>query len=191
MAVQQVNFKQDETEEPTDNIVSFSDKVGKMLVQARRERQLTINQIAKILNIRSEYLTAFEKNDFSKPSSSYAQGFLKSYATYLNLDASAIINELKSSGYIKNEAKHYIPQPIETNIIPSRTIILVSMIIFTIVLVVWGIYTLQPTKSNITIPSPEISTEPTKKIKVKATNANSVEKATNKKTIKTNKELKN
>jgi cytoskeleton protein RodZ len=162
MAVEQLQFaqKENEVEEAVEesNVVGFSDKIGKMLINARKERQLTVTQIAKALNIRVEYLSAFEKNDFtSVPESSYAQGFLKSYASYLDLDGEAMVQELKQAGYFRNAVKHHIPQPIETNIMPSRTIILSSLAVLVLFLTVWGIYALKSENIIVITPKPEIS----------------------------------
>jgi transcriptional regulator with XRE-family HTH domain len=165
MAVEQVDFKQDEVDTESNNIVGFSDKIGKMLTKARRERELSIGQIAKVLNIRAEYLSAFEKNDYTNmPSSSYAQGFLKSYAAYLDLDGEAMVTELKNTGYLQSSVKHHIPQPIETNIVPSRTIILGTLGVLALLLAVWGLYALQPEEKII--PAPVTKYAPKQVVKV-------------------------
>lgn len=169
MAVEQVDFKQTEEIDASNNVVGFSDKIGKMLAKARNNRELSIGQVASILNIRVEYLTAFEKNDYtSMPESSYTQGFLKSYATYLDLDGDAMVAELKKTGYLQDNVKHYIPQPIETNIVPSRTIVLGSIAILVLLLSVWGIYALQPKIAVLNSPEAENAVTAKKEVKVTA-----------------------
>ena len=68
--------------------------VGKILKDARQKHRVRdLNVIAKELCIRPYLLEALEKGDFgSFPSSCYVTGFLKNYASYLNLDTKEIIS---------------------------------------------------------------------------------------------------
>ena len=60
--------------------------VGEYLKQARTKSKITLNSVAKELNISIGYLKAIEKNEFSKtPGGVYTAGFIRSYANYLNL----------------------------------------------------------------------------------------------------------
>ena len=55
--------------------------IGNLLKERRQERNLTLKQISEATKIRSEYLEALEKGDYSVfPSEVYIKGFLKNYA---------------------------------------------------------------------------------------------------------------
>ncbi len=67
----------------------FSD----MLADRRRQLGYSIPQAARVLRLREDVLVAFEEGDFEMmPKSGYAQGMLSSYARYLGLDASVIVD---------------------------------------------------------------------------------------------------
>ena len=60
--------------------------IGQELAQARQERGLTLEQIARETHIRLHYLEALEAGEFHKlPSQVQAKGFLRTYAAYLDL----------------------------------------------------------------------------------------------------------
>jgi cytoskeletal protein RodZ len=63
-------------------------RIGDLLKEKRKERNLTIEQIAEITKIRAEYLRALEESDYkSFPSEVYLKGFLKNYAKYLGINS--------------------------------------------------------------------------------------------------------
>ena len=70
----------------------MSEAIGQQLRQRREERQISLEQAAQATHIRLRYLQALESGDFAAlPSEVQARGFLRSYASYLNLDASALL----------------------------------------------------------------------------------------------------
>jgi cytoskeleton protein RodZ len=70
----------------------MSEAIGQQLRQAREERQISLEQAAQATHIRLRYLEALEAGDFAAlPSEVQARGFLRSYASYLNLDANALL----------------------------------------------------------------------------------------------------
>jgi len=78
--------------------------VGDMLSEARREKGLSLDEIARETNISRAYLEAFEKNDFSVfPAEAYIIGFLKSYAEILDIDASQLISAYRHQVQIDQE----------------------------------------------------------------------------------------
>ncbi len=65
--------------------------VGQKLKETREARGLSLNEVAFQTHIREHYLDALEKNQFSKlPSIVQGKGFLRNYASFLNLDALSI-----------------------------------------------------------------------------------------------------
>jgi cytoskeleton protein RodZ len=70
----------------------MSAEIGQQLRQRREERQLSLEQAAQATHIRQRYLQALEAGDFAAlPSDVQARGFLRAYASYLNLDSNALI----------------------------------------------------------------------------------------------------
>lgn len=61
-------------------------KVGQRLKEARLEKKLSLDDVAKDTKIRASFLSAIESGDYHKlPSPSYAQGFVRNYASFLGL----------------------------------------------------------------------------------------------------------
>ncbi len=74
----------------------FVGTIGEKLQEARRRKGKTLKEVENILRIRTSYLEALEKDDFEKiPGFAYAKAFLKSYATYLGLNAEDLVKELE------------------------------------------------------------------------------------------------
>jgi hypothetical protein len=68
--------------------------LGNTLKQAREARELPLREIEWATKIKAEYLEALEAEAFdSLPAPVYARGFLRTYATYLDLDPAPLIDE--------------------------------------------------------------------------------------------------
>ncbi|MFZ4632210.1 MAG: helix-turn-helix domain-containing protein [Patescibacteria group bacterium] len=67
---------------------------GEKLSQARKLKQLKIEDIAKKINIRPEYLLAIEEERFDKlPAGLYGKNFIKEYAAALGLNVKEILRD--------------------------------------------------------------------------------------------------
>ncbi len=65
---------------------------GSLLKKAREEKKITLKQASEETRITSRHLTALEEDNYSVfPGETYALGFLRSYATYLDLDPEKIL----------------------------------------------------------------------------------------------------
>ncbi|MEK7571076.1 MAG: helix-turn-helix domain-containing protein [Patescibacteria group bacterium] len=61
-------------------------RLGQRLHEARLQKELTLEEVARATKIKSQFLSAIEKGEYAKlPSPAYAQGFVKNYAAYLGL----------------------------------------------------------------------------------------------------------
>src|SRR3989304_10089776 len=70
-------------------------ELGRVLFQARVARGLTIEDAERDTRISKRYLEALEREDFSAfPAPFYARAFLRTYAQYLALDATQVLNIL-------------------------------------------------------------------------------------------------
>lgn len=66
--------------------------VGQRFKEARLAKHLSLDDVAKGTKIRASFLSAIERGEYSKlPSSSYAQGFVRNYAEYLDLPVREIM----------------------------------------------------------------------------------------------------
>ena len=87
---EQENFDQ------RDEDANAAANIGLTLHQARRQRDLTLEDVEKDTKIRVRYLEAMERGDYAAlPGAVYAKGFLKTYANYLNLDGEGLAQTLK------------------------------------------------------------------------------------------------
>jgi hypothetical protein len=68
--------------------------LGNTLRQARESRELPLREVEWATRISAGYLSALEREDWAAlPAPVYARGFLRSYATYLELDPEPLIQE--------------------------------------------------------------------------------------------------
>jgi cytoskeletal protein RodZ len=82
--------------------------VANQLRQARQAQNLTLQQVADITKIRTDYLRSLEEgkyDGFSAPV--YLRGFVRSYATLLKLDAARILEELDAE--LRHTKRHAEP----------------------------------------------------------------------------------
>ncbi|MGD9934815.1 MAG: helix-turn-helix domain-containing protein, partial [Dehalococcoidia bacterium] len=73
--------------------------VGSTLRLAREQRGLTIEQVAQDTRISQRFLEAIERDEFDAlPAPVYVRGFIRSYSSYLRLDAAPLLAELALQG---------------------------------------------------------------------------------------------
>lgn len=62
--------------------------VGEILKTAREKKGLTVQDVEKKIRVRSKFLSAIEKNDWSQFTSNvYISGIIKNYASFLGIDS--------------------------------------------------------------------------------------------------------
>lgn len=86
-----------QTSQKNEAVVFFSAvEIGGFLKSKRQELGLSIEEISSKIKIKSDLIEVIEKGDFSKfPGRIYSIGFVRSYASYLGLDADFIVYSLK------------------------------------------------------------------------------------------------
>ncbi len=71
----------------------LSKRLGTILKEAREGRKLAVRDVARETNMIPRYIHALENEDYSVfPGETYALGFLRSYAEYLQLDVDHLLN---------------------------------------------------------------------------------------------------
>jgi cytoskeleton protein RodZ len=95
----------------------MSKTAGLLLRQARQERGLTLEEVAQATRIRVHYIRALEAGEFATlPSKTQTRGFLRSYASFLELDPEALLASLEE-GYV---APHPDGGPVTKQSSPSE-----------------------------------------------------------------------
>jgi cytoskeleton protein RodZ len=68
-------------------------ELGRLLREARTAKELSLADVESATRIRQKYLEALENGEFAKlPRGAVARGFLRTYAAYLGLDVSEMLN---------------------------------------------------------------------------------------------------
>ena len=78
-------------------------KIGRALELARKRRGLSLKQVEEATKIRAGYLSDLERENFDVLPAVYVQGYLKTYASFLHLDADAIVGEFKRRRSLSEE----------------------------------------------------------------------------------------
>ena len=107
------------------------DSVGAMLARARRERGQEVADVAANLRIRRVYLQAIEERRYAElPGPTYAVGFVRSYAEYLQLDAAFLVERFKSeiAGLERKPSLHF-PAPKPEGRVPGGALVVISVLL--------------------------------------------------------------
>jgi cytoskeletal protein RodZ len=73
----------------------MSTAIGQTLREARERLSLTVEQVAQSTHIRAHYLKSMEAGEFNAlPSLTQARGFLRAYASFLNIDPEPLLADL-------------------------------------------------------------------------------------------------
>lgn len=105
--------------------------VAEILRTGREKRGQDLRSVANILRIRYVFLEAIERGDFaSLPGDTYAYGFVRTYAGYLNLDKDEIVRQFKQEVQSYGDRKQLVfPTPVPESKTPGLAILLTSIIL--------------------------------------------------------------
>jgi cytoskeletal protein RodZ len=83
--------------------------LGKKFQEARKARNLSLEEAARLTRIRQSRLAEIEADDFSNfPSLAYAKGFLQIYGKFLEVDVSPYLDAFETSGHITVDGYSYL-----------------------------------------------------------------------------------
>lgn len=109
---------------------------GQILNQARLSRKLEIADVVKATKIRTEFISALERDDYLKlPNSTVTRGFIRNYSELLGLNAENVLAVFRRD-FIENKEGQIVPRgmvhPVSRGFIwtPKATIIAATAIIF-------------------------------------------------------------
>jgi cytoskeleton protein RodZ len=126
----------------TPRRVSVSDS----LRGRRIECGLEIDYVAQILKIRPAVLIAIENGKFDElPGPAYAVGFVRSYATYLGLDAEALVVRFKTeTAEIARRPHLEFPLPIRDSRVPTGPLLIICVLLAVLTYGGWYYLSAQP-----------------------------------------------
>ena len=113
--------------------------VGRTLKSHRELRGQTLAEVSHMLRIHRDYLHAIEENEIEKlPGTTYAVGFVRSYAEHLGLDGSTISEWFKEEGkMLDRRAELVFPLPMPEGQTPGLIVLLSAAVLLSIVYGGW------------------------------------------------------
>jgi len=128
--------------------------VGDTLRRTRKERGETLRKIAETLCVRLAYLQALEDGDADRlPGTTYALGFLRSYADHLGLDSFETVERYKMERQgSKTHTELVFPEPVTDGRLPGGAIILISVLLLALVYGGWTYYSSRDTNVSEFVP---------------------------------------
>ena len=85
--------------------------LGKKFQDARRARNLTLDEAARMTKIRPQRLAEIESDDFSQfPSLAYAKGFLLIYGKFLDVDVTPYLDAFEDSESVTVDGYSYLQE---------------------------------------------------------------------------------
>jgi len=100
--------------------------LGKKFQEARRARNLTLDEAARMTKIRPARLAEIEADDFSQfPSLAYAKGFLLIYGKFLDVDVTSYLDAFEDSERVTVDGYSYLQEnrpekPVSAPVVPRR-----------------------------------------------------------------------
>src|SRR2546423_13338997 len=92
--------------------------LGRKFQEARKARNLSLEEAARLTRIRQSRLAEIEADDFSNfPSLAYAKGFLQIYGKFLDIDVSPYLDAFETSEHITVDGYSYL----QDNPVPRPT----------------------------------------------------------------------
>lgn len=116
---------------------------GEILRRARTEKKLGLEEVSSSIHIRVAQLRAIEEGHIETlPGMTYAQGFVRSYAGFLKLNAAEVVAKFKSehAALAQPMPELNIPAPIAENRMPDPIVAGVAAACAVILLILWSIF---------------------------------------------------
>ena len=105
---------------------------GELLKEKRILKELSLQDVSAKTKIKLEYLSAIENSDFTAlPSSTFAKGFLRNYASFLYLNPDTIVAMFRRD-FTQNEKGEIIPRGLVNPLGSKPKFFTVSVILTTL-----------------------------------------------------------
>lgn len=139
--------------------------VGGLLKASRLRVGEELADVARMLCIRKPYLEAIEDGRYEDlPGTTYASGFVRSYAEHLGLDADVVVRRFKTETSGKQGATRLdFPVPVHESGVPSGALLFVGLVIAALAYGAWFVSTSETNPfAGVVSPVPEEVTEAAK-----------------------------
>lgn len=144
------------SKQPDEVVVEVFREVGQLLAVARKEKNLTIWQVAAQIHIRQQYLADLEEGRLHDlPGRVYTLGFIRTYARLLDLDGEELIRRVSTLPNLPNYRRSQVPIPMHTEEEPNFPVLILSAVFITIV-AVGGYLFLKPSANSDPIETPSL-----------------------------------
>ncbi len=133
-------------------------RVGGELRAARQRIGWTLPEVAANLRIRLPYLEAIEAGRLEAlPGNAYAVGFLRSYSTFLGLDAAEVARRFRAEAIEVNRTPELVfPAPVPDRGVPAGAVVLLGAVIAVGSYAAWyGVSGNGPSATAAVAPVPE------------------------------------
>ena len=106
-------------------------KVGDILRAAREEQGISQRDVADRLHIRFVYIQALEASEYQKlPGTTYALGFLRTYAQHLDLDIEEMIRRYKEEATGSERKPQLVfPTPVPESRVPGAALVISALVL--------------------------------------------------------------
>ena len=118
--------------EQEDERDASSPKVSALLQATRQHLGEDLSEVAQMLRIRLPYLVAIEAGQYQAlPGATYAVGFIRAYAEYLDLDSEEVVRRFKAESIAGGEGDRRLsfPTPVPETGIPGGAYVFMSLVI--------------------------------------------------------------
>ena len=105
--------------------------VGETFRRRREQFQVDLDTVASEIRVRPSFLAAIEEGRFAElPGATYAAGFVRTYAEYLDLDPDEMVRRFKNeSASLARAAPLRFPSPMADGTVPRAALLLLGAVI--------------------------------------------------------------
>jgi cytoskeletal protein RodZ len=128
--------------ETPEGLVQGVETVGALLARTRESYGQDIGEVADTLRIRKAHLQAIEDERYDAlPGTTYAIGFVRSYADYLRLDSSEVVDRFKAevSG-LQRATDLVFPMPKPEARVPGGALVVLSILLVALAYGAWAFF---------------------------------------------------
>ena len=143
-------------EMPSDGDNNGYNGVGNELLVVRRQHGLDLDTVSRELRIQYSHLDAIETGRFEDlPGPAYAIGFLRSYATYLEIDGEELVEQFKrESSMVPTPTRFKFPEPVDEARRPGKFVLVASVAMIALVYGGWSYLQEQHRVAVELVPNP-------------------------------------
>lgn len=142
------------SQQPDEAILDIFREVGQTLADARKEKNLTIWQVAAQIHIRQQYLADLEEGRLHDlPGRVYILGFIRTYARLLNLDGEELIRRVSTLPNLPDYERSQVPIPMHTEEEPNFLVLITSGF-FILLIAIGGYFFLKPVENSVPVETP-------------------------------------